>query len=93
MNNEPHYVAELYWKALQTGRLYQLLDFGWKSASALKFAEWEILARKKIDEKYGPQAAMFAVLKKPEFSLENGCNYYLKVLTQGPSELPIEKNR
>jgi hypothetical protein len=92
MNDEPHFVAESYWKALRIGRLYQLLDFGWEWADALKFAEWEILARKKIDEKYGPQAAMFAVVKKTEFPLEDGYNYYLKVLIQGPFEFLIEKN-
>lgn len=91
MNEEPHYVTESYWKALQTGRLYQLLDFGWESADALKFAEWEILARKKIDEEYGPQAAMFAVLKSQNFHWVMAVIIISKYLPKGLLSSPSKK--
>ncbi len=89
MTHLPEIPSE-YWDTYEIARTEQLVYFGWNSRKALEFAQTEVAARKKIEEEWGAQYAIFAVLKRPEFPLAVKDSYFLRPLTERPFDHVVD---
>ena len=91
MKSELLEIPDVFWDIYERARTDQLVFFGWNGREAAEFVKSEVAARKKIAEEWGPEKAVFAVVKRPEFPLHGEDPHYLKVLTEAPFEHVVEE--